>query len=80
MLKEQTHVRRDSESLFRAWRRRVGVDIATAAKMLGKSKRAVEYYEAGREPPVETLKFMQLIATSGARDVAPWGHADADQG
>lgn len=56
---------------FRRWRETVGLkDYRQAAPLLGKSLRMVEYYEAGRTPPLDTRLLMAAIA-DGYRP-RPW--------
>jgi len=59
---------------FRAWRSLVRADLNRAAELLGKSKRIVEYYDAGSRPiPVDTRKLMQAIVERGDKgDIQPW--------
>jgi hypothetical protein len=57
---------------FRAWRSLVGADLDRAAHLLGKSKRIVEYYDAGRRIPVDTRKLMQAIVVLGKGEIQPW--------
>lgn len=70
MIRDQDHNRSDANA-FQAWRRTVNADLKRAAALLGKSKRIVEYYEAGRPIPVDTRKLMRAIVERGA-DIEPW--------
>lgn len=56
---------------FKAWRSAVKADISRAARLLAKSKRIVEYYEAGRAVPLDTRRLMALLAERGATDTIP---------
>lgn len=68
------HHHRPATNAFRAWRSLVGADLTEAARLLGKSKRIVEYYDAGTRPvPVDTRKLMQAIVERGDKgDIQPW--------
>jgi predicted transcriptional regulator len=58
---------------FRAWRSLVQLDLNGAARALGKSKRIIEYYDAGRRIPVDTRKLMQAIVELGGKgEIKPW--------
>jgi hypothetical protein len=58
---------------FRAWRALVRADLNRAAELLGKSKRIVEYYDAGRPIPVDTRKLMQaIVVLGGSGEIQPW--------
>lgn len=57
---------------FHRWMDELDFDTASAAAILGKSKRIVEMYERGRLPPVSTRKLMTAIFHLKGRNIAPW--------
>jgi len=71
---QDAHHHRPATNAFRAWRSLVGADLTEAARLLGKSKRIVEYYDAGTRPvPVDTRKLMQAIVERGDKgEIQPW--------
>lgn len=72
MIRDETKTR-ETCNAFRAWRSLVDADLNRAAQLLGKSKRIVEYYEAGRPIPVDTRKLMQAIVERGDKgEIQPW--------
>ena len=51
-----------TRNVFVDWLDEMELDVERAAKLLGKSLRMVQYYEQGRDIPLDTLYLMDALA------------------
>lgn len=57
-----------SESYFRAWRLRLGLTLIEAAAVLGRSRRQIQYYDAGEwEVPIHVRLAMDHLEEHPAK-------------